>query len=186
MRELGWTMAQVSRVPETWSDAEARAFAIADNRTSDLATWDYEELVAGLTTVGDADLIRAAGYTPEEYDDLLARLQEGAVGPGGVRTTPSLEEYGERYADKATRLLVCEFRNATYIWLREARRADYGAGGQRQRRRHHPTPRRAIRGDAAVIDFAVLPRPRVLSHDDAGEYAARSPRRASPTSRTRR
>jgi hypothetical protein len=120
-RSLGWTRLVVTRCPDDWTADDARAFAIADNRTSDLASWDYEELVASLGKIGDEELIAASGFTADEYDDLLAKLQEGASPEddesGGVRTTPSLEEYGQRYADKATRLLVCEFPNATYIWL---------------------------------------------------------------------
>lgn len=118
-RELGWSRLAVVHVPEEWTDEEVRAFAIADNRTSDLAEWDYAELVDSLGAIGDAELIAASGFTDEDYDDLVAKLQEGDADPrsGGVRTTPSLEEYGQRYADKATRLLVCEFPNTRYIWL---------------------------------------------------------------------
>jgi ParB-like chromosome segregation protein Spo0J len=130
-RKLGWDRLGVVRLPDDWPEDEVRAFAIADNRTSDLATWDYEELVASLGTLGDEDLIAAAGYTEDEYDDLLAKLAEGAADDErtGIRHTPSLEEYGERYADKATRLLVCEFPNATYVWLADRLRdlrADFG------------------------------------------------------------
>jgi len=132
-RTLGWTRLAVVRLPDDWDEAEVRAFAIADNRTSDLATWDYEELVASLGGIDDEDLIKASGFTADEYDDLIAKLQEGAAPEdgesGGVRTTPSLEEYGQRYADKATRLLVCEFPNATYVWLSDRLRdlrADLG------------------------------------------------------------
>ena len=122
-RSLGWDRIAVSRLPDDWTEDEARAFAIADNRTSDLADWDYEELVATLGRIGDEDLIAAAGYTESEYDDLVAKLQEGATPDGdddgghGVRTTTSLSDYADRYADRATRLLVCEFPNATYVWL---------------------------------------------------------------------
>lgn len=38
--KLGWTQIDITRVPEDWSHEEARAFAIADNRTSELAEWD--------------------------------------------------------------------------------------------------------------------------------------------------
>jgi len=122
VRRLGWDRIAVIRLPESWTDAEVRAFAIADNRTSDLAEWDYAELVDSLGRIGDEDLIAASGYTVDEYDSLVAKLQEGAFDEqggesGGVRSTPSLADYGERYADKATRLLVCEFPNGTYVWL---------------------------------------------------------------------
>jgi hypothetical protein len=115
---LGWDRLATVALPDDWSEDEARAFAIADNRTSDLATWDYEDLVESLGSIGDEDLIRAAGFTVDEMDDLVARLQEGATDdPTGMRSTPSLGDYADRYADRATRLLVCEFPNATYVWL---------------------------------------------------------------------
>ena len=115
---LGWDRLATVALPEDWTEAEAKAFAIADNRTSDLATWDYEDLVASLGGIADEDLVRAAGFTPDEMDDLVARLQEGATDdPTGMRSTPSLGDYADRYADRATRLLVCELPNATYVWL---------------------------------------------------------------------
>jgi len=40
--ELGWTSIQVSR--STLQGADAVAFAIADNRTAELAEWDYQAL----------------------------------------------------------------------------------------------------------------------------------------------
>jgi hypothetical protein len=39
-QKLGWTQIEITRVPEDWSHEEARAYAIADNRTSELAEWD--------------------------------------------------------------------------------------------------------------------------------------------------
>jgi ParB-like chromosome segregation protein Spo0J len=122
-RKLGWDRLAVVRTPDEWTEDDARAFAIADNRTSDLASWDYDELVQSLGTLDDEALIEAAGYTQDEYDDLIAKLQEGAASEDdlttGPRRTPSLDEYAERYADRATRLLVCEFPNATYVWLQD-------------------------------------------------------------------
>ncbi len=40
MRELGWTEVAVTVVPEDWSADQARAYALADNRTAELAEWD--------------------------------------------------------------------------------------------------------------------------------------------------
>lgn len=43
-RSLGWTELSVTVVPDEWSDDEARAYALADNRTGELAEWDSNEL----------------------------------------------------------------------------------------------------------------------------------------------
>jgi ParB-like chromosome segregation protein Spo0J len=39
-RSLGWTEIAVTRVPRDWSPEQARAYALADNRTAELAEWD--------------------------------------------------------------------------------------------------------------------------------------------------
>lgn len=39
-RSLGWTQIAVTRVPRSWSPDQARAYALADNRTAELAEWD--------------------------------------------------------------------------------------------------------------------------------------------------
>ena len=39
-RALGWTHLDVAEVPADWDADKARAYAIADNRTAELASWD--------------------------------------------------------------------------------------------------------------------------------------------------
>lgn len=39
-KSLGWTEISITRVPRDWSIEQARAYALADNRTAELATWD--------------------------------------------------------------------------------------------------------------------------------------------------
>lgn len=39
-KQIGWTEIEITRVPEEWTHEEARAYAIADNRTSELGEWD--------------------------------------------------------------------------------------------------------------------------------------------------
>lgn len=88
-RRLGWTEMSVVRLPDDWTAAEIRAYAIADNRTAELATWDYDELVASLGAIGDAELIAASGYTGEEYDGLLAHLNGRAGASDEVPELPA-------------------------------------------------------------------------------------------------
>lgn len=42
--ELGWTHLSVAVAPEDWTSDQAAAFAIADNRSAELADWDAEGL----------------------------------------------------------------------------------------------------------------------------------------------
>lgn len=65
------------------SGANATAYAIADNRTSELATWDTATLAALLGSLRDEDatLLDAAGFTDGELDAILDDQNTG-VPPG--------------------------------------------------------------------------------------------------------
>ena len=76
---LGWDALDVTVVPDDWSDERARAYAIADNRTSDLAEWDEQQLLDSLTSLNDDELLAAAGYNETEFDDLM-RAWTGSTG----------------------------------------------------------------------------------------------------------
>lgn len=69
MRELGWKEAAIARIPDDWSEQEVRAFAIADNRTAELANWNGEQLQELLEDF-DAELLEDAGFTEQELEDL--------------------------------------------------------------------------------------------------------------------
>jgi ParB-like chromosome segregation protein Spo0J len=45
-KELGWLEIDIVRIPEDWSEAQIKAFALADNRTAELAEWDADTLAA--------------------------------------------------------------------------------------------------------------------------------------------
>lgn len=47
-KSLGWTKINAVRVPDDWSETKIKAFALADNRTADLAMWNEEVLAAQL------------------------------------------------------------------------------------------------------------------------------------------
>jgi DNA modification methylase len=47
-KRLGWLDIEVVRVPSDWTDAQVKAFAIADNRTAELANWNQEVLTSQL------------------------------------------------------------------------------------------------------------------------------------------
>ena len=70
-RELGWTEIEVTRTELTGS--AATAFAIADNRSAELATWDQEQLekVIASLNVEDAELTLATGFDPKEIDAMI-------------------------------------------------------------------------------------------------------------------
>lgn len=73
-RSLGWDHIAVIFVDD--SDAEARAFAVADNRTSELGHTDTDALREYLREVdlSDESLIEAISYSTDELDRLLTSI----------------------------------------------------------------------------------------------------------------
>jgi DNA modification methylase len=47
-KRLGWTDIEVVKVPNDWTPDKVKAFAIADNRTAELANWNQEVLTTQL------------------------------------------------------------------------------------------------------------------------------------------
>lgn len=76
---LGWDKIAVTVVPDDWTETEARAFALADNRTAELAEWDQDVLAQhlveldldgfDLTDIGFASKTRDPADPPEDFDE---------------------------------------------------------------------------------------------------------------------
>jgi site-specific DNA-methyltransferase (adenine-specific) len=60
-KRLGWTKIDAVRVPGDWTPEQTKAFALADNRTAELAAWSPEVLAAQLVE------LEAAGFEIEEF-----------------------------------------------------------------------------------------------------------------------
>jgi hypothetical protein len=70
-RSLGWDRVAVTVVPDEWTDTEARAFALADNRSGELAEWNVvvlDEHLADLAVEG-FDVV-AFGFDPVSVEEL--------------------------------------------------------------------------------------------------------------------
>ena len=60
---LGWTEVSVVRVPPDWDDTRVKAFALADNRTSELAEWNHDVLAVQLLELQELDFdVQAIGF----------------------------------------------------------------------------------------------------------------------------
>ena len=69
-QSLGWEKIAVVRTPLEGS--EATAFSIADNRTAELADWDFEGLASQLQGLVDSDFdMDALGWAEHELEPLL-------------------------------------------------------------------------------------------------------------------
>jgi DNA modification methylase len=79
-KSLGMTEVPVVRF--AGSDLEATAFAIADNRTHEFATWDDTALSSILQSLREEDALDGVGYSSQDIDALIDQLQAKAGGTG--------------------------------------------------------------------------------------------------------
>ena len=70
---IGWTEIDCVRVPADWSADQIKAYALADNRTAELAQWDEQVMAAQLLDLQEAGFdIEAIGFEliePEQEPD---------------------------------------------------------------------------------------------------------------------
>jgi DNA modification methylase len=121
-RLLGLTDVDVVRVPKSWSADQVKAFALADNRTAELAEWNPEVLSAQLLELDEAGFdIEALGFESvkalddEETDD--APASESSVEP--------VSKLGDLWLLGSHRLLCGDsFDRATIERLMDGKKAD--------------------------------------------------------------
>ena len=82
-RELGWEALDVVFVQ--LDEVTANAYALADNRTSELGGFDHDDLIAMLAQVAEAEraLAVAAGYSEDDLVRLLEGSSNGEPEPHG-------------------------------------------------------------------------------------------------------
>lgn len=130
--KIGWESVSVVRIPKTWSEEKVRAFALADNRLSELSDWNPELLVAQFDEIDPAGLW-AAGFNEMEVEDFRALMEEQVPIPFADTPDPdeqtsskptvtqdaNYSEYLERYAHRATRAIILYYPNEEYVELVE-------------------------------------------------------------------
>jgi len=82
-KELGWTDGPVVFVNDDKSTGTA--YAIADNRTAELAEWDIANLteaIAEMSVLEDSDLLDVVGFDDAELEALLPGVFENEGEPG--------------------------------------------------------------------------------------------------------
>lgn len=88
MRSMGWTECEIVRT--NLYGAEATAFAIADNRTAELAEWDDDALAETLAALQNDESVEhlAAGFTDEEIAVIIDNMNPVFVPDGTEEPTP--------------------------------------------------------------------------------------------------
>ena len=90
-RSLDWK--KIAIVRTTLEGAEAIAYAIADNRTAELAEWDEPELALILDSLNSADMLAETGFSDEELAEMLSGL--GGMGDSEEPPEPQIDKADE-------------------------------------------------------------------------------------------
>jgi|LakMenE18May11ns_1017448.scaffolds.fasta_scaffold9786643_2 ParB-like chromosome segregation protein Spo0J len=97
-RRLGWD--SIDCVKTDLKGSDAIAYAIADNRTSELAEWNSDVLAAQLNGLlaDDEELANAAGFTAEEIEAMGLIDEESSESESDGKLSQSLQlEPGKEY-----------------------------------------------------------------------------------------
>lgn len=121
-KTLGWTEIEVAYIEV---DAETAAkIVLVDNRATDLSKYDNNALLELLERLND---LEHTGYGDEEFDDVLARIEEektprvidGLAKNGEQEIASQIEGLAERYKAVDTKYFWIELENNIYIWTIE-------------------------------------------------------------------
>lgn len=120
-KRLGWTEIAVVWVED--DDTTAKAFALADNRTSELGGYDSELLAAMIQEVmnEDTDLLLAASYTEDDLAALLANTGADDL-LGDTLPVPETRKAPVKLAERFVGLPVSVL-NSREGWWQDRKRA---------------------------------------------------------------
>jgi ParB-like chromosome segregation protein Spo0J len=100
-KALGWTTIDIVRTD--LSGVEATAYAIADNRTAELAEWDgsgLAETLRALQSEEDEGIFEAAGFSEKELEEMLASLGDEMLAAEGFEDDEAPVDKAEELLDK--------------------------------------------------------------------------------------
>lgn len=72
----GWS--HMAAVISPMDDETAMRYLLMDNRSSDIGTYDYDEMVKILKDLHDRGGLAGTGYSPDDYDDMVAQMNQVA------------------------------------------------------------------------------------------------------------
>lgn len=65
-QSLGWETITITRAPKDWNVNQIKAYALTDNKTSELADWDTQILAEQLLEISEVFDIQEFGFNPLE------------------------------------------------------------------------------------------------------------------------
>ena len=77
-KDLGWT--EIEAVRTKLTGAERKAYAIADNRTAELAEWDWSKLADSLQELDNGQFnVDLTGFSGADIESLMHGLDNAAI-----------------------------------------------------------------------------------------------------------
>lgn len=128
-QKLGMTKVPVIVVEMT--DAQRRAFSVADNRTAEIADWDFSKLRDILEELRSEDVdIKSLGFSDEELKRLLLGHGADEDSVPEIADTPPVTHLGDLYILGNHRLLCGDARDRDAVMLlTEGSPVDHALGG---------------------------------------------------------
>jgi len=97
-RDLGWVQVTATRIPKDWSPQQITAYAIADNRTAELASWDTDILIPALVDLDEAGILDWTGFTQDDLENWESLGLDEDKGTEEPQPSEGVDEQGQLLA----------------------------------------------------------------------------------------
>ena len=124
--ENGLNAVPVLWIPESMSEAEAKAFALADNQSAKLADWDFQQMEQTLSEIA-ADFNPAdLGFDPDEIADAFEQIETVESVVVNTRANPKDKDKSETTSGLVKLLFVPSELGVVEKAIREANQPSRG------------------------------------------------------------
>ena len=82
-------------IPKEMTEADAKAFALADNASAKLAIWDFGQIQETLESIGDEFSPESLGFDPDELNEAFEEMANVDAAVGKMRNTPVKKDNAE-------------------------------------------------------------------------------------------
>lgn len=107
-KDLGWVNIDVIQLPEDWDENKIKAYAIADNRSAELAEWDVKLLETQLEELQESGyILEDTGFSKQTLGNLVRvseSLEKGSVDP--YKEWLDMPEYDSEDKNAVFRIVV--------------------------------------------------------------------------------